>query len=1420
MLIGAIATMAQRAVPVGSGSYASFVPLAESKTSEHGGCQAYQMEHRPIYIVDSLQTRTFPSNDWWTYGLVEPWTGNLWSYPAISWADASGVHIAKLTHWEPTGREMKWSDQVNIATLHDDNTPVDFVEKRLSDWSDFMIRYAMEQEDAKVEVTVMRGSPLIWLEYTGCKPRYTNPAPERYAIWQTTVGSKTLVTVAVLTDGMGQTELAPYASRVPRNTRYRYAYDAATAALSTTFHVDYEDLNPTSASGVVMGFLPHHYYHTTTNCTFGAATYQTPRGVMKMTSGNDFTFTYPVHGFMPYFPLPDAGLQGYDRNRMIALCQQYAKLGNFGADTYWGGKGLTQMMHYMSAALQLGDTATYRMAKTRLKDVLVNWYTYTPGETEFYFARYSRWGALVGFDSSYDSDTFNDHHFHYGYFVYASAVLCMLDEEFKTQYGPMVREVARDYANWTRDDRQDKSTTLAEPWMRMFSPYDGHSYAGGMGNGGNGNGQESTSEAMQGWTGLWLLGAALGDAEMLEAGIMGYTVEARATAEYWFDRGDYTNGARQRSNFDRTKYDKPWSTNLTMAGVGWWTWFSGDPVWMHSIQWLPISPGLQNYLSENLEFAAYDYGEMYRYKEVGNYEAATGGLGDESGLGNVCLSYLALFDPDSAARVWDRMDRTNKNLAKNPDTGGITYMLAHGLRQYGNQCHSVLADYPLAMAYVRGNDTTYAIYNTGTSERTVRFFTGTKTLRQLKAAPGAMTLYRGGQKIHEVHAIEDDKTPKPQDPIAAAWQHEYPNIALHKSVSESSHENAGCLAVNLTDGDIHTRWGSEHRDNEWVQVDLGAQYYVDHVTLRWEAAYASRYTLSISDDGQSWRTVEYSGAGGVETRHFASDMMQQYSLTQCRGRYIRLVGVERATGYGTSIYEMEVYGLPLSGNNNTLTTLEISSTTETLAPGETPQYEVHGYNYMGTELPISPTTSTTITATTYTLTAEVGGLKASYSWPILEQVTTTAVSVRPKQVTMAVGQQQLFRIETLDQFGYVQDTETQSYTATALGEDTLFITRGAYSDTAYIHVVNYSDLNLALGKRTTASGEENAGTKAENATDGNPATRWGSRHQDDEWLQVDLGANYYVCQVRLSWEAAYATSYEILLSTDNLNFTSVYSQTDGKGGEEDIYFRLTEARYVRIVCHTRKTAYGSSLYELEVYGSDNPDLAHPTAVELDQTALTLEVGDSEDLTAVVLPRMADQTVVWTSSDSAVAIVADGHVSALTAGTAAICATSTEDPTVSDTCVVTVLAPYDKHWYGSVADTERGVSFRYTLTYLTDKHVECRAEITCSQPGMATSSWSIDGEWKDLEHIGDYYTRTSIKTFERGEKVHCFFYQPYQGGAARLDFDYVVGAENPPLTPTGLDASEVAPTARKQVVDGQLRILRGAHLYDATGRIVK
>lgn len=105
--------------------------------------------------------------------------------------------------------------------------------------------------------------------------------------------------------------------------------------------------------------------------------------------------------------------------------------------------------------------------------------------------------------------------------------------------------------------------------------------------------------------------------------------------------------------------------------------------------------------------------------------------------------------------------------------------------------------------------------------------------------------------------------------------------------------------------------------------------------------------------------------------------------------------------------------------------------------------------------------------------------------------------------------------------------------------------------------------------------------------------------------------------------------------------------------------------------------------------------AKPVEVEsvtLDRTTLDLTVGDTEQLTATVLPEDAtDKTVVWSSSDTSVATVADGLVTALAPGTATVTASAGDR---SAECVVTV-APAGKSWaVGDLYDEDgvKGVVF--------------------------------------------------------------------------------------------------------------------------------
>ncbi|NUO61862.1 MAG: discoidin domain-containing protein, partial [Hamadaea sp.] len=125
---------------------------------------------------------------------------------------------------------------------------------------------------------------------------------------------------------------------------------------------------------------------------------------------------------------------------------------------------------------------------------------------------------------------------------------------------------------------------------------------------------------------------------------------------------------------------------------------------------------------------------------------------------------------------------------------------------------------------------------------------------------------------------------------------------------------------------------------------------------------------------------------------------------------------------------------------------------------------------------------------------------------------------------------------------------------------------------------------ISQGKSVTASSTENAGTPASAAVDGNTGTRWSSAFSDPQWIQIDLGATATLSQVTLTWEAAYATAYQVQVAASGSGpWTTIYSTTTGTGGVQNLTVSGS-GRYVRMNGTARATPYGYSLWEFQVYG--------------------------------------------------------------------------------------------------------------------------------------------------------------------------------------------------------------------------------------------
>jgi hypothetical protein len=136
-------------------------------------------------------------------------------------------------------------------------------------------------------------------------------------------------------------------------------------------------------------------------------------------------------------------------------------------------------------------------------------------------------------------------------------------------------------------------------------------------------------------------------------------------------------------------------------------------------------------------------------------------------------------------------------------------------------------------------------------------------------------------------------------------------LSQGKTATASSLENSSFPASAAVDGNTGTRWSSSFSDPQWLEVDLGASATISQVVLNWEAAYATAFQIQTSADGTNWTTI-YStttGTGGVQTLNVSGT-----------GRYIRMYGTARATPYGYSLWEFQVYGTSGSTTSSCNTT--------------------------------------------------------------------------------------------------------------------------------------------------------------------------------------------------------------------------------------------------------------------------------------------------------------------------------------------------------------------------------------------------------------------------------------------------------------------------------------------------------------------
>ncbi|WP_147463538.1 discoidin domain-containing protein [Cellulomonas triticagri] len=1126
-------------------------------------------------------------------------------------------------------------------------------------WGDWDVswRLGTEADPAAphIDVTAARGVPYVWFEYDGTTPTVTlepgavltdaDGAPltfpvttDRFVVDQggtrfgvhapagttfertgdvvaAAAGTPHLVLSALAADGADLDTMHATAFAVPRDTRMDDAYDSTAGTVTETWSLDTEALEGDGLD-TVQGWLPHQYRQAAHDLPFTGTTYATPRGEMRTTVGHGgWSTTFAFTGLTPVAG-ESAALAGADPEvhaAMVGYLTDYAARTGYGGDTYWGGKDVLQLAEYMLAAKQIGATEPYEALKASLRTALTDWFTYTAGESQHFFTRYGQWRALVGFGESYGSSQFTDNHFHYGYFTAAAAMLALEDPQWAAGYGEVAGLVADQYGNGDRENPDF-------PYLRTFDVWAGHSYAGGYSSPG-GNNQESSSEAIQSWAGLYLLGVALGDAEMQATGAMGYVTERAAVREYWLDvEGDVFADAYAHSTTG-ILYD---------SGQAYATYFSGDPAWIYGIQWMPTGPWL-NYLGWDADHAATLVDDMLadRPRVVGEDGTRGGNAGR-----------IQMF-----AKKWWGIG-TYGDIDIDQDQQAALEELKSALRE-------VEKHHPgYATAEVAANPfydaTTGTAYVQTAADGSLVFPDAYWTPDTF---PAALVPFRYDEAVV-------DRQPADWDPASPLLAYLVTDFTVDEDVNDALYrfEVAGYEPGRDTDraADVVSAMGDALGN---VVLGMLAQshpaVYADVI-----AELARRddpVATSVSMAGLVYYSGQANLALGTETadRHVDAPLAQVYRDADGAYTYVVRNPTTEQQAYavyegGTRVATLDVpAGTQLTHHGDArLTRIAVGQDVTTVAPGTTTTFTATGYDQYGAVVPLPDLTwsvdaggtvdatgvlhATTVTERA-TVTARSGDVSAAATVRIDVAPRLSTLAVDPGEVRVEAGTATRFEADGLDQYGdpyplgaLAEDVAWSTTDGTIDADGTLTVpepgsaavtaTVGDARGTAVVAVVGpAADRRVAA---TATASSSLGGNVAGNAVDGDPGTRWESEHGvDDVDLTLDLGGRFDLTGTRLVWEGAAASAYALQVADDaDGPWTTVRTVSKTDASADDLALDVT-ARYVRVHGISRLTGYGYSLHEVEVTGTRTAAEITPTRLLLAPDGTTVRAGADVALTA-------------------------------------------------------------------------------------------------------------------------------------------------------------------------------------------------------------
>lgn len=255
----------------------------------------------------------------------------------------------------------------------------------------------------------------------------------------------------------------------------------------------------------------------------------------------------------------------------------------------------------------------------------------------------------------------------------------------------------------------------------------------------------------------------------------------------------------------------------------------------------------------------------------------------------------------------------------------------------------------------------------------------------------------------------------------------------------------------------------------------------------------------------------------------------------------------------------------------------------------------------------------------------------------------------------------------------------------------------------------------------------------------------------------------------------------LVAASMEINKNNVWTTINVTEGEEEGWAKgtttltYTAGDNVHILIQSASSGPLSKIeFDYEV-GSDNvmPTIV-PSTLALSNTSLTMGLSDADvQLTAEIHHRdAANKTIAWTSDDESVVTVVDGLVHPVGVGTTTVHAATFND--ISATCEVTVVGALEPTIFWGSGESD-GISILYSITRNADHTLTYAVEALHNKVGFVVRV--NDGDYHDATLNEGVYTWSSTATYTDGDAFNGFFYMPFEVGAGRVDFHYVVGSES-------------------------------------------